>query len=164
MNAAIVSNSHKDARKSSVRRRISTGSQERESTMSAKTDNTGIPADCKARSMKRFPLPKGESRGSQYKCGIDAMGSRLLQDPFARPRGLWNCSFDTDGAAGQREQRVVQPVANVAVGAEGQIHGPDEYGAEFFLEGSVEIRVIQRQRRPTSDARRSIRISRNAIV
>ena len=84
--------------------------------------------------------------GCSTSAAVDAMLARLLDDPFRGPRRVVQVFVEARGAAGERRNRIVETVADIAVGTEGQIHRPDEDGAVRRLEGRVEIGVVPETR------------------
>ena len=86
----------------------------------------------------RWPRPQR----LQHQRGIDAVFLGLIDNPFVGPGRIVKLFVEADGAAGERPQRIVQTIANVAVGSEGQVHGPDEHRAVLFFERRVEIGVV----------------------
>ena len=84
---------------------------------------------------------------------VDAMVARLLDDPLGRPRRVVQVFVEARRAAGQRRHRIVESVADVAVGAEGEIHRPDEHGAGATPRTPCRSRCrATGPRRPTSGA------------
>ena len=67
-------------------------------------------------------------------------------DPLGRPRRIVQVLVEARRPAGQCGHRIVEAVADVAVGPERQIHRPDEHGAMRRLERRVEVRVVPQAR------------------
>ena len=69
-----------------------------------------------------------------------------------------------DRPACQRLQRILEPVANITVGAERQVHGPHEYGAVLLFKRCVEIGVVPQPRADPHEAPPFPRIRGDACV
>jgi hypothetical protein len=73
---------------------------------------------------------------------INAMALGLVDNPFVGPWRVVQLLIEADGTAGKGFQWVVEAIADVTVGSEGQIHGPDKDCAVFGFEGGVEIHIV----------------------
>ena len=101
------------------------------------------PASSSARSMNKRPVAAGFMlRGRRTSAPSIRCVRACCTIHSARPRRVVQVLVEAGRAAGQRGHRIVEAVADVAIGAEGQIHRPDEHGAVRRLERRVEVGVV----------------------
>src|SRR6187397_1073719 len=79
---------------------------------------------------------------TQDEGAVDPMLACLLRDPLGGPRRVVQVLVEACRATGQRRHRVVEAVADIAIGPECEIHRPDEDRPMRRLEGGVERGVV----------------------
>ena len=63
---------------------------------------------------------------TQDEGAVDSMLTCLVHDPLCRPRRIVQVLVEACRATGQRRHWIVEAIADVAVGAEREVHRPDE--------------------------------------
>ncbi len=101
---------------------------------------------------------------SQDEGTVDPVLARLVDDPLGGPRRIVQVLVEACCPAGQCGHRIVEAVADVAVGAEREVHRPDEDGAVRRLERGVEAGVVPQARADPHQSRTFARACRDACV